>query len=137
MRSTPNLLLVTILIITSTSCHFQQNKQCKQALGKTVRQINAVYQGYQDNKEAEENLNMFMMRNFYSSYTDQFSEVRNDLAEIEITKKYRGYYDLLNATITESTDFINTRQTLMSNLFETSSNFSSLEYYTEMYWEYY
>jgi hypothetical protein len=124
--------IILICILLLPGCNIKQNKLCKQELCSIIRQINTVYTNYDSDKEAEKNLNMLMMRQYYTNYTNQFKNINQDIAKINITDKYRDIYNMTNEIITKSIGFYNNRQILMSNLLEINSNMSSIEFDLKM-----
>lgn len=131
------ILIVALSVVLFAGCSIKDNKICKEEMSSTIRQINSSFLNFQDNRKAEEQLNMLKMRDYYENYTKQFSVIRNDLAKIVITKKYYDYSKTIESLISESVSFFNYRQTLLSDLLEFSSSMNSLERDSENYWDYY
>jgi len=111
-----------------TGCIISENKVCRDQLSSTIRQINSTFKSYEDNKQAEQNLNMLRVSDFYSDYTGQFGSIRNELAKVSITKKFHEYSLILDEVISESSDYFNNRASLISDVFTLSSNVDDLNY---------
>jgi len=127
------LILVSLLML---SCETKEDKLCRDQLSSTIRQINAIYQGFADNKSAEESLNLLGIRDYYSNYTNQLIELRKELAKQKITKRFIYFNKLINQIISYGIDYFNDRQELMLQLYELNSAFSSFKSYSDQYREY-
>jgi len=130
------IIVYLIFVLILLSCETKEDKLCRDQLSSTIRQINAIFQGYADNKSAEESLNLFGIRDYYSNYTNQLNELRRELAKHKITKKFTSFNKGINDIISDGINYFNNRQDLILTISEISSNFSDWGRYTEQSTDY-
>lgn len=128
MQKTISVLFLVIFIFGCGETEFETNT--RQEYSSIIRRIDTNYQNLIDNKEQEENLSMMKARDFYSAYTDKFSEIRDDLAGAPNAEKFKTIHQSLDSVITTSNKYVNNRQSILMGTFKTTNAFS--QYRTDL-----
>ena len=100
MKTISKVLLLLNFLFIVLSCDIKNNKTCKDQLSSSIRQINSIHKGFYDNRDSENHLNLLSVRSFYNDYIDRLNNLSNELAKINITKKYQKLSSDLSGLIT-------------------------------------
>ena len=131
MKSCIMIVLSLFTLMVQSCGESKEDVSSRAQLSAVLRQINAVYRDYQDNKTAQEQLNLLKVRDYFSGYTKEFRDLRERLAGCTVTKQFDPIRSLSDSVIGASVQFINMQQAKLLCLFDISGNLSMYKEYVD------
>lgn len=122
MNKAVSIIILTIFLISCGETEFEINT--RNEYSSIIRRIDSNYQRLQDNNQQEENLSMIKSRDFYASYIDKFSEIRDDFAGASQAEKFEPIKTKIDSILALSNQFINNRQSILMSAFEVTNAYS-------------
>lgn len=116
------LLFLVIFVVGCGETELEKNT--RQEYSSIIRRVDANYQNLQDNKQQEESLSMMKSRDFYASYTNKFSEIRDDLAGAPQAEKFDPVKTKIDSILALSNQYMNNRQSILMSAFDATNAYS-------------